>query len=323
VQKQQPSWKSFEALIERLEKAFHPNATIVKNDHLPGHDSGRSREIDVSIRYKLGATCLLIVVDCKKRTRKIDLPEVHAFHGLMTDVRANAGSMVCEKGFSKSAKRLAAQHNIELFTFQDTQHPNWQLKARIPVCVEQWVLTPIALNVKFADGSIHPIADEKEVEVTDIHTGGKSLCGDLAAKLWNDHPDKKNGPVVWELDARAINEETNSNASHKLQIGVDAKLHRFTRWAQLALVGLTKVEDGLTYTDAFDIITNDEPAAFLAADDKLLPAGDYPFGVLVKTAVISTTQTGRKKIDLERNSIKLSLAGKPSKPISIRLPPGS
>src|SRR5436309_2741660 len=60
-----PAWKQFEDLVERLHRAFHPNAAITRNDHILGKDSGRSREIDIAIRYKLGATELLLIVDCK------------------------------------------------------------------------------------------------------------------------------------------------------------------------------------------------------------------------------------------------------------------
>src|SRR5207249_2478453 len=41
----------------------------------------------------------------------------------------------------------------------------------------------------------------------------------------------------------------------QLRIGFNARLRRYTRWASLALAGLTDIANGLTYTDELKIQT--------------------------------------------------------------------
>lgn len=310
--KRNQDWRIFEALVERLQRAFNPHATIVRNDRLKGCDTERSREIDISIRYTLGTTNLLIVVDCKKYVRKIDLPVFDAFTCLMNDVRANAGIMVCEKGFSKAVKKLAAKKNIELFTFQDTERPNWQVKIRVPVCVDQWILTPIELSVHYANGTIDYLPNDEGLHLNDVGTGKKMTAATLCRVLWDEHPDKKDGSVAWEFDSPSAD-------AQKFRIGFEAKRERFTRWATLSLVGLTNVADGLTYTDKFDIKTSDESFETNNHENSLLPPGNFPFGVLVSTTVVKSVELEKSGIDLKKNFITLAISGK-HKPISLKLP---
>jgi hypothetical protein len=79
-----------------------PNARLI------GRISKRSRQIDVLIDLRHNTdNSRRIIVDAKSRARKIDVTDVEAFRGLMDDVGATHGYLVCPKGYTKSAERRA------------------------------------------------------------------------------------------------------------------------------------------------------------------------------------------------------------------------
>lgn len=87
------SWKEFEAIVARLQKTFNKAGVVARDDKIIGRITGRSRQIDVSIRATFGTENVLIVVDCKKWSRKADVKAVEAFAGLKKDVAAQIGIM--------------------------------------------------------------------------------------------------------------------------------------------------------------------------------------------------------------------------------------
>jgi len=79
-----------------------PNARII------GKITERSRQIDVLIDSRHDTdNSRRIIVDAKKRKRKIDVTHVEAFRGLMEDVGATHGYLVCPVGHTKAAERRA------------------------------------------------------------------------------------------------------------------------------------------------------------------------------------------------------------------------
>lgn len=306
-------WKQLEVLVERLHRAFHPQAVVVRNDRITGRDSGRSREIDVSIRYKLGATELLIIVDCKRRSRKVDLPGIHSFIGLKSDVGAHAGIIVCDKGFSKPAMRIAKHNNVQLFTLVDTQRLDWQCRLKVPLFVEEWTLVPTIFRLIRKDGSILDITDDRTVSLTDPKTGNDTIPASVINRLWNEHPDKTPGHVCYDIAAGE-----DELLQDKLRIGFEARVTRYTRWGLLALTGLTDVGSKLTYTDELKVQTTAEPELVHADGSLFPPVSGWSIGVLLKTTAVKTVKLQQSGLNLKKNQIDLALKGS-TKPVQIRL----
>jgi len=107
VSADQQGWREFEDLIEGMHRGFHPGAKITRNEKVRGKNSNSLRDIDICVRQKVGLYELLIAVDCKKRGRKVDAPQMHEFIGLKDDVGTHLGVIVNERGFSKGALNLA------------------------------------------------------------------------------------------------------------------------------------------------------------------------------------------------------------------------
>lgn len=65
--------REFEKLVARIEAAAAPRGAVVKSpDRIRHLTTGRLREVDASIRYKVGTVDVLITVECRKRSRKAD-----------------------------------------------------------------------------------------------------------------------------------------------------------------------------------------------------------------------------------------------------------
>ena len=115
-----------EKLVAEIHRELDPSAVVRHNVMLPGFLSGTNRQIDVLIEPMTGPYTLKIIVDAKDHGRPIDVKGVETFIGMMQDVRAHQGSMVCPKGFTRNAKTRAESANVALFTLVDTTQHKWQ-----------------------------------------------------------------------------------------------------------------------------------------------------------------------------------------------------
>ncbi|WP_250634200.1 restriction endonuclease [Pinirhizobacter soli] len=104
-----PSWEVYERLIARMiADQLETGLTVSPNAHVVGKITGVSRQVDVLIdaRHDTDNT-RRIVVDAKKRSRKVDINDVEAFQGLMADVGATHGYLVSPSGHTKGAEKRA------------------------------------------------------------------------------------------------------------------------------------------------------------------------------------------------------------------------
>lgn len=104
-----PDWEIYERMIARMmSDAIQTDLCVTPNAKVLGAKSGIKRQIDVLIdaRHDTDNTHR-IIVDAKRRTRKIDVSDVEAFQGLMEDVGATHGYLVCPVGHTATAERRA------------------------------------------------------------------------------------------------------------------------------------------------------------------------------------------------------------------------
>ena len=112
-----PEWELYERMIaQMIANQSSTNYCVTPNARLVGRISGRSRQIDVLIDLRHDTdNSERIIVDAKKRNRKIGVTEVEAFRGLMEDVGASHGILVSPSGYTQSAeKRAQATVSIRL-----------------------------------------------------------------------------------------------------------------------------------------------------------------------------------------------------------------
>jgi hypothetical protein len=125
--------RELEILVAKIQAQLAPDAEVIHNAKLQGKHSGTSRQIDVLVRQKIGQYEMLIVLDCKDYAKPVDVKGVEEFYGLLKDVGANKGALVCPKGFTEAAKTRAAGWQIDLYSPVDTDPHKWQVRVAIPI----------------------------------------------------------------------------------------------------------------------------------------------------------------------------------------------
>ena len=117
-------WRTFERLVALLSSdEYDESFTIIPNAKIKGFISGRKRQIDVLIDYRHRSDLSKrVIIDAKKRNRPIDIKEVESFEGMMKDVHAQRGFIVCSNGHTKAAKRRAQEHiGIRLISSEEIE----------------------------------------------------------------------------------------------------------------------------------------------------------------------------------------------------------
>lgn len=104
-----PDWELYERLVARMiADQISTEYCVTPNARLMGRISDRSRQIDVLIDLRHDTdNSRRVIVDAKKHTRKVDVKDVEAFRGLMEDVGATHGYLVCPSGYTKAAEKRA------------------------------------------------------------------------------------------------------------------------------------------------------------------------------------------------------------------------
>jgi hypothetical protein len=109
-----------------------PKAEVTHDVKLDGRYSGRKRQIDILVREQVGQYDIKIIIDCKDYKSPVDVKAVEEFYGLLSDVGAQKGVLVCPKGFTTTAKTRAEGLQIDLYSPVDTEAHKWRVKVTIP-----------------------------------------------------------------------------------------------------------------------------------------------------------------------------------------------
>ncbi len=92
-----------------IEAAVAPlGATVTSPDRLPDQTTGKLREVDATIRYKIGTSDVLIVVECRKRSRTQDITWIEQLTTKGRSIRAN-------KLIAVSETILAIEINFDIY----------------------------------------------------------------------------------------------------------------------------------------------------------------------------------------------------------------
>ncbi len=104
-------WELYERMIARMMAVqLSTEYCVTPNARISGVISKRKRQIDVLIDSRHDTdNSRRIIVDAKKRKRKLDVTDVEAFKGLMEDIEASHGYLVCPSGYTKAAERRAQE----------------------------------------------------------------------------------------------------------------------------------------------------------------------------------------------------------------------
>ena len=143
------AFRELEQLVAKIQKQLAPQAEVLHNVYMDGRRSGRKRQIDVLVRERIGQYEISIIIDCKDYKKPVDVKGVEEFDGLLADVGAQKGVLVCPAGFTASAKIRADGLQIDLYSPFDTGLHKWQVKATIPAICD-FRSARMAFGVRFS-----------------------------------------------------------------------------------------------------------------------------------------------------------------------------
>ena len=128
MEKEDANWKKLEKVIAEIQKVLAPNSVVQHGVSVIGK-SGAHRKLDISIRDRVGAVPILIVIDCKHRDKHSDLvdrKDVAGFVEQLRDVEADVGVMVTDTGYDSGAQYVAAENKVILKTYREAETTDWE-----------------------------------------------------------------------------------------------------------------------------------------------------------------------------------------------------
>jgi len=204
-------WRTFERLVALLSTdEYDESFTIIPNAKIKGFISGRKRQIDVLVEFRYDSDLnKRIIIDAKKRSRPIDIKEVEMFEGMMKDVHAQRGFIVCSNGHTKAAKMRAQEHiGIRLISaeeIEDFDLTNWDrcLNEKCTKGLILWDSNPgIVINDKV---TIHSTGKCDECGSFHVYCQG---CGNRKVlKVKDDWQCDCEGPWFWLTSTELENNE--------------------------------------------------------------------------------------------------------------------
>lgn len=115
-----PDWRQFERLVARIEADAGPLGLVVTSpDRIPCKITGRLREVDASVRTKIGTTTILVTIECRKRRPKQDVTWIEQLATKRMHLGAARTIAVSSSGFSAEAEAMARHHMIDLRQLSD------------------------------------------------------------------------------------------------------------------------------------------------------------------------------------------------------------
>ena len=172
--------------------------------------SGVTRQIDTLITGTMGAFEIRIIVDSKNYSHPVDLNDVESMAGMVLDVGANLGVIVCPAGFTDGAKKRAESAGIQLYEIYDQTLGNTSffiplrfIEARIDKYSFQFSGTSAA----------GPFSIPTDSSRWQLHVDGKLLIPDeVPVYLWNkDMVPQKAGEYAVEVGAVKITDTQDKN----------------------------------------------------------------------------------------------------------------
>jgi hypothetical protein len=179
--------RALEQLVAKIQKQLAPRADVLHDVKLPGRESGVMRQIDVLVRERVGQYEIQIVIDCKDHKKPVNVKGVEEFDGLLRDVGAQKGVLVCPKGFTAAAKTRAEKLQIELYSPFDTDPHKWQVKnVAIPAICD---FRSARMSFRFSSSASAPIRLAGDCYASSmVFDGEKKEIGtalQVATKKWD------------------------------------------------------------------------------------------------------------------------------------------
>jgi hypothetical protein len=183
--------------------------------------SGTDRQIDVLITGTVGAFGVKILVDSKNYASPVDIKDVESLIGMVGDVGANLGVIVCPSGYTAGAKKRAETSGIQLYEVFDHSLGNTDLFIPLRYVSARIGKYQIRMSGTSAAGQFRIPVDLSKVR---FHIADRVLRANaMTTYIWNQEmvPQEK-GDYVVTIGAVKITDPEDSNYVQycDLEVGV-------------------------------------------------------------------------------------------------------
>lgn len=178
-------WRTLEELVLKIQMGLAPAATVEHDKKIIGRITGVERQIDVWVTQNIGQYSMSIAIDCKATKRPADTKCVEEFHGLVKDVGASKGVLVCPAGFTATAKKTAKHYMIELYRPLDTGDHQWKVRANLPALCD---FRGASISFGIRTSAPMPFTIREHVAYMKVFDKTNSALGtplEVATKRWN------------------------------------------------------------------------------------------------------------------------------------------
>lgn len=252
-------YKDLELLVAKIQRELAPTAEVVHNVYLQGRKSGRRRQIDVLVRDRIGQYEIQIVIDCKDYKKPVDVKSVEEFYGLLDDVGAQKGVLVCPSGFSETAKTRAEGLQISLYSPVDTDPHKWRVNPAVPtVCDFRSAAISFGLSISAPVPFTMPYDFQFSNPVTDSEGNPNGSMFDIAISKWNKgelpvEPGRHEKLRIYG-DAPHMDNGYSMNVHVDLWVGLSVQQELFYGLMPITRISGFKDEiGGGVITNAFDV----------------------------------------------------------------------
>lgn len=250
-----PEWQQLELLVASIQRQLAPDAKVTHNAHVEGKLSETTRQVDVLVEQYVGQYPIRIALDCKDYKTPVDLKAVEEFHGLLVDIGAHKGALVCPSGFTKTAKKRAKKLDVELFSPADTDPHKWQVSLQMPAICDFR-----AMRIAFSISSAAPMPLRLpeafyRLNVRDLSGVDHGTIFDVAASSWDEGKYPTEPGVHEGVPLLAVDGTTIDNG-YGVQIPVDLSVSLFvSRQRYFGHIPITELH-GLRDEHTGAVITN-------------------------------------------------------------------
>ncbi|MDO8305326.1 restriction endonuclease [Herminiimonas sp.] len=252
-------WRDLEHLVAKIQRTLAPEATVQHNIKVMGRESEIERQIDVLVTQRIGQYTMTIAIDCKDYKSPIDVKGVEEFAGMVQDIGANKGVLVCPAGFTPTAKKRAKKLQMELYRPVDTDDHKWRVKPTIPEILEY-----VSGGMSFTLSCSYPgpLTISECTAVLEVRSSDGSFLGrplDLAMMKWNagEFPTEagayENLVIFQDVEVQIDN---GHGGLAPVQITVNLQVTEERYFGQLLIdrvSGFLDEHTGLTITNSFSV----------------------------------------------------------------------
>lgn len=250
-------WRELEQLVANIQRGLAPSAKVEHNVKLIGRDTEVERQIDVLVTQQIGQYTMTIAIDCKDYKTPVDVKGIEEFAGMITDIGANKGVLVCPSGFTQTAKKLAKKRQIELYRPVDTGNHKWRVRPTLPAICEY-----VSAAMSFQISTIAPkpfVLKQSPAHLDAFKMDGTPLGRgiDAAMRKWNDgdYPsDEGEHRDLAIFDSREVQVDNGYGELIPVQLSVFLYVTTVRYFGQVEIDGISGFLDeqtGLTHTNSF------------------------------------------------------------------------